>query len=242
MGFEAFTWVHGMGVAMAAVFTIAIIGYRRRLRNAKSDAVARTFLAIALIGSEAALYGWYTFSRNWGIYSLPFQLCSLMVWMSAALLLTRSKRLYDITFFLGILGALQALLTPDLQVASYREFRYFHFFLGHGAIIAASVYMTVVTGWRPTVKSVFKAIGWLHVLAVPAAITNAIAGTNFMFLARKPSSGSLLDLLAPWPWYLFQLEVVALLMCFALLGLVRAIDEIVSRINRYSPLHRDRMK
>lgn len=222
---------------MAAAFTIGIFGYRRRLRSAaKADAFARIFLAVTLIGSEAALYGWYALSHNWGVYSLPFQLCSLMVWMSAALLLTKKRQLYDITFFLGILGALQALLTPDLD-ASYREFRYFHFFLAHGAIIAASVYMTVVTGWRPTAKSAFKAIGWLHVLAVPAAITNAIAGTNFMFLARKPSAGSLLDLLAPWPWYLLQLEVVALVMCFALLGLVRAIDAIVLRTNRLSSLH-----
>ncbi|MBO9600342.1 MAG: TIGR02206 family membrane protein, partial [Cohnella sp.] len=231
-----FSWVHGLGVAMAAVFTIGIFGYRRRLRSVKADAIARIFLAVTLIGSEAALYGWYALSHNWGVYSLPFQLCSMMVWMSAALLLTKKRQLYDITFFLGILGALQALLTPDLD-ATYREFRYFHFFLAHGAIIAASVYMTVVTGWRPTVKSVFKAIGWLHVLAVPAAITNAIAGTNFMFLARKPSSGSLLDLLAPWPWYLLQLEAVALVMCFALLGLVLMIDAIVARLNHLSPLH-----
>ncbi|MFC5531340.1 TIGR02206 family membrane protein [Cohnella yongneupensis] len=236
VAFEPFTWAHGVGIAMAAALAIGIIGYRRRLRRSGMDNIARKALAAILIGSEVSLYSWYTLTDNWGLYSLPFQLCSIMVWVSAALLLTRNKKLYEIAFFLGILGALQALLTPDLD-ATYYEFRYFHFFLAHGAIISASIYMTAVTGWRPTAASVFRAIGWLHVLAVPAAITNALAGTNFMFLARKPSSGSLLDLLSPWPWYLLQLEVVALLMCFALLGIVLGIDAVIRRLNRYTPLH-----
>ncbi len=48
-----------------------------------------------------------------------------------------------------------------------------------------------------------------------------------MFLARKPSTPSLLDLLAPWPWYLLQLELVALALCFLMLGVVRLIDRLL---------------
>lgn len=236
MTFEAFTWAHGWGIAMAAAMAVGILAGSRRLRAARADRVARTMLAAMLVGSELSLYVWYTLTDNWGLHSLPFQLCSMMVWASAALLVTRSRRLYDIAFFLGLLGALQALLTPDLDAAVY-SFRYFHFFMAHGAIIAAGIYMTAVAGWRPTASSAFKALGWLNVLAVPAAITNAIAGTNFMFLARKPSSGSLLDLLSPWPWYVLELEVVALLMCFALFGLVVSIDALRGRWNRLTPIH-----
>jgi hypothetical integral membrane protein (TIGR02206 family) len=235
MAFEPFTGAHGWGIAMAAVFSVGILGYRRRLRQSKVDRIVRTLLAAMLIGSEVSLYSWYTLTNNWGLQSLPFQLCSIMVWLSAALLLTRNRKLYDVAFFLGIIGALQALLTPDLYAMDY-EFRYFHFFLAHGAIIAASVYMTAVTGLRPTAASAFKAIGWLHVLAVPAAITNAVTGSNFMFLARKPSSGSMLDLLSPWPWYLLELEVIAILLCFALLGIVFAIDAFMRTLN-LSPLN-----
>lgn len=227
--FQPFTWAHAIGFAIGAAFAVGILVYRRRLREAKADPLARTILAGILIGGELSLYGWYTLTDNWGLYSLPFQLCSIMVWATAAMLLTESRRLYDITFFLGILGAMQALLTPDLNVTAY-TFRYYHFFLAHGAIIAGSVYMTAVAGWRPTAASVFQAFGWLHVLAVPAAVTNAITGSNFMFLARKPGSGSLLDLLSPWPWYLLELEAVVLLLCFGLLGVVAAIDTFARRL------------
>lgn len=225
MAFEPFSLAHGLGVAMAAAIVIGIIVFRKRLRAAKSNRKARYALVTVLVSCELSLQAWYGITDNWGLHSLPFQLCSMMMWLSALLLLTRNRKLYEITFFLGMMGALQALLTPNLDV-TFPEFRYFHFFIAHGAIVGASVFLTVIEGFRPTATSVFRAIGWLHVLAIPAAITNTLTGSNFMFLARKPDTASMLDLLAPWPWYLLQLELVALILCFSLLGIVRVLDRL----------------
>lgn len=223
MMFEAFTTSHYAGMGMAVVLVAAIIAFRSLLRRPRADRIARYVLAALLVGSEISLYISYEVQDNWGVHSLPFQLCSLMIWISAALLVTRHRILYEIALFLGILGAMQAILTPNLDEA-YPQFRYFHFFIAHAAIIASSVYMTAVAGFRPTLGAMFRAIGWLHVLAVPAAIANSITGANFMFLARKPETGSLLDLLSPWPWYLLELEVIVLLLCLTLFGVIKAID------------------
>jgi len=223
MAIEPFSLAHDLGMAMAAAIVIGIFAFRKRLGGARANRNARYALIAVLVGCELSLQVWYGLTDNWGWYSLPFQLCSIMMWLSALLLLTRNRKLYEVTFFLGIMGALQALLTPNLD-ATFPEFRYFHFFIAHGAIIGASVFLTVIERFRPTTGSVFRAIGWLHVLAIPAAITNVLTGSNFMFLARKPDTASLLDLLAPWPWYLLQLELVALILCFSLLGIVKAVD------------------
>lgn len=223
MAFEAFGTGHAIGVGLALAVIAAVPAGRKALRSKRAGRAARLTLAGLLVAGELSLYVWYEATDNWGYHSLPFQLCSLMIWLSAALLLTRSRVLYDIVFFLGFLGALQALLTPNLD-SGYPTFRFFHFFVVHGAIIAAGLFMTVVEGWRPKASSIPKALGWLHVLAIPAAVANALTGSNFMFLARKPATSSLLDLLAPWPWYLLQLEAVALGLCMALYGLVRLFD------------------
>jgi hypothetical integral membrane protein (TIGR02206 family) len=226
MEFKPFSLAHVMGLVIAAAFVILIVVFRKKLREPAPGKLARYGLAALLVSCEIALQVWYAVTDNWGLYSLPFQLCSIMMWLSAILLLTRNKRLYEITFFLGIMGALQALLTPNLD-QTFPQFRYFHFFIAHSAIVGASVFMTVVEGYRPRVSSVFRAIGWLHVLAIPAAITNSLTDSNFMFLARKPNTASLLDLLAPWPWYLLQLELVAIILCFALLGIVKGLDRVI---------------
>ncbi|WP_373230000.1 TIGR02206 family membrane protein [Cohnella sp.] len=226
MGFVIFSLAHGIGIAMAVLFIILIISFRRKLRNPAANRRMRFGMIAILAGCEISLQVWYAVTDNFGLHSFPFQLCSIMMWLSAAVLLTRNRKLCDITFFLGIMGAMQALLTPNLD-ATFPEYRYFHFFIAHGAIIGASVFLTVVDGYRPQVTSVFKAIGWLHILAIPAAIANTITGSNFMFLARKPATASLLDLLAPWPWYLLQLELVALILCFLLLGVVKGLDRLL---------------
>ncbi len=218
---------HGIRTVLVSAFHGAGIGcFRKKLREPVLNRIARFGLVAVLVGCEISLQAWYAVTDNWGLHSLPFQLCSIMMWLSAVLLLNRSRKLYEITFFLGILGAMQALLTPYLDV-TFPQFRYFHFFLAHIAIVAASIFVTVIEGYRPRISSVFRALGWLHVLAIPAAIANSITGSNFMFLARKPVTSSLLDLLAPWPWYLLQLELVALVLCFSMLGIVIVIDRLL---------------
>jgi hypothetical integral membrane protein (TIGR02206 family) len=228
-----FSAAHGAGLLAAALAIAGIVGFRAALRRPAANRAARYALAGMLVASEIALYSWYTIEGTWGLYALPFQLCTMTLWFSVFALLTRKRTLYEISFFLGILGALQALATPYLT-ESFPDFRYFHFFLAHIAIIAAGVFLTAVDGIRPTWRSAFRSLLWLNLLAVPAGVANAMTGENFMFLARKPSTGSLLDMLAPWPWYILQLEALALLMLFGLLGIVRMADTIANRRRKSS--------
>lgn len=223
--FEPFHASHWAALAAAALTVAAIVAGRERLRRPGPNRAAKYGLAAILVGSEVALQLNYAIHGSWNLYSLPFELCSMTLWLSAALLLTGKRWLYEAAFFLGTLGTLQALVTPDLT-DPFPSFFYFHFFAGHIAILAANVFMTAVGGYRPTFPSMLRALAWLHVLAIPAAIADFSAGTNFMFLARKPSSASMLDLLGPWPWYLLELEAVAFLLCLALFGIVRAADRI----------------
>lgn len=216
--FEMFSLQHGAALAAGALFFTAIIVFRARLSGKNASLRFRWLMCALLLGCELSLQASYLIEGEWDAASLPFQLCSMTLLLSAVALAFRVQRLYPIIFFLGTLGALQAMVTPNL-LQSFPHFRYFHFFAAHIGIIAAALYLIAVERYRPTFRSMIQALVWLHVLALPAAVVNIVTGTtNFMFLARKPATASLLDALAPWPWYLLQLELVAVMLCLLLLA------------------------
>ncbi|WP_419872853.1 TIGR02206 family membrane protein [Candidatus Pristimantibacillus sp. PTI5] len=240
MAFEMFSAAHYAALAVLIAACVFIVMFRKQMRKPKLNRAMRFGLAILLLCCEISLQLSYVLEHRWGVGSLPFQLCSLMLLVSALVLIAKRERFYDALFFLGSMGALQALLTPNLDEA-FPHFRYFHFFIAHIGIIGSSLFILAVERYRPTFRSVLRAMLWLHVLAIPAAITNSIAGTtNFMFLARKPSTASLLDILAPWPWYLLQLEVIAFA-CFVLLyAAVKGMDYWRSRLDGKTHLKKRR--
>ena len=69
---------------------------------------------------------------------------------------------------------------------------------------------------RPRARSWWRVLVATNAYAAVVAAFNAAFGTNYMYLRQKPESGSLLDLLGPWPWYVLGGEVVAALLLFLL--------------------------
>jgi uncharacterized membrane protein YwaF len=65
-----------------------------------------------------------------------------------------------------------------------------------------------ITTVRP--GAIRRIFGLLAGYAVVVGIFNAFAGANYMYLCRKPTNPSLLDLLGPWPVYLLGGAAVAL--------------------------------
>jgi len=43
-----------------------------------------------------------------------------------------------------------------------------------------------------------------------------LIGSNYLFIAHKPETASLLDVLPPWPYYIAYIEVIGLVMCLIL--------------------------
>jgi hypothetical integral membrane protein (TIGR02206 family) len=73
-----------------------------------------TAAALLLVG-ELLIHVWALTNSEWSVRTmLPLHLCSVSVYLSALMLLARSRGLYEYMYFVGLGGALAALLTPDL--------------------------------------------------------------------------------------------------------------------------------
>jgi hypothetical integral membrane protein (TIGR02206 family) len=211
--FTAFSATHLMSLMLFVMLVVFIYAASNWLRRGeRRRAISRYALAVVLAAAEIALNVWYI-SR--GVFdpadTLPLELCSISLYLCVFMLLFRSRLLFQIVYFTGIGGALQALLTPVLAF-DFPHFRFVQFFLAHSMIIIAVLYMVWVERFRPTLKSVALTMLVLNLLLVVILFVNANTGGNYMFVSHKPETASMLDFLGPYPWYLLSLEGVAVVM------------------------------
>jgi hypothetical integral membrane protein (TIGR02206 family) len=202
--------------ALAAVPLLALGLARAGRRDARTDRAVRRGLAALLAANELGWYGWVV-GHGWvdPPFGLPLDLCDLVVWMTVAALVRERRSLREVLYYVALAGTGMAVLTPDLgpDVGPYVAIR---FFVTHGGIVVAVLYLVLQGALRPGPGSWWRALLWVNLYALAIGIFDLAFGTNYFYLREKPAAGTLLDLLGPWPWYIVAGEVVALALFFLL--------------------------
>ena len=172
---------------------------------------ARLWFAGIILLVELSWHVWHLAHGSWNIQRhLPLHTCSIGLWGSIYMLLARSYRFYEVFFFIGIAGGIQALVTPNAGEFGFPHFRAIQTMTSHALLVIAMVYMTAIEGFRPTWKSIARTMIFANIYMVFVSGINLLVDSNYMYTLRKPDTASLLDMLGPWPWYLFYAEFVAL--------------------------------
>ncbi len=208
MPFQLFSPAH-LAILLAVPLAAAALAAAARRWPGAARGV-RVALAAALAANELAWYG-YLLARG-GVdppHGLPLDLCDVAVWLTVYVLVAPRPWALDLAYYAGLAGSGMAVLTPDVgaALASYPGAK---FFLGHGGVVAAILFLVWAGALRPRPGSWWRAFLQVNAWAALVGIVNAVYGTNYMYLREKPASGSLLDLLGPWPWYVLAGEAVAL--------------------------------
>src|SRR5437868_3835921 len=174
--------------------------------------------AIVLVVDELS---WWVFLLAGGrpgitlAYSLPLQLCDVAIFIAAAALWTRNRLLIEVAYFWGLSGTIQALFTPDLP-QHFPSYPYFQYYVAHGGVVAAALVLVVGMRLHPRPWAVVRVAGLTIAYAALVGITDAVTGANYMYLRSKPPSPTLLDVLGPWPVYIFSATLIAFVL-FAIL-------------------------
>jgi hypothetical integral membrane protein (TIGR02206 family) len=150
---------------------------------------------------------------GWSVQaSLPLALCDVaLVVAAAACWFPGQALLVELTYFWGLTGTLQAVLTPDLGVG-FPHLEFFEFVVGHVGIVVAACYLVVGLRLVPRAGSVTRVFAITVAYAACLGAFDWLTGSNYMFLAAPPQSASLLSVLGPWPWYILSASAVALVM------------------------------
>lgn len=208
------THLIALGVVAAVCLAIALL---RRCFTPRARVITRWVLLAIIYLSEGSWQVWMLATGQWTPQvMLPLWLCSVTSWTMPLLLVWRSQRYYDWAYFMGLLGAALALLTPDLMNYGFPHFRFIEFFLLHGTLIAAVIYMTVVEGFRPSRRALPRVFVWFNLLFAFDWLVNSLLGSNYLYTQTKLPTPSPLDLLGPRPWYLLWMELLGILVCLLL--------------------------
>jgi hypothetical integral membrane protein (TIGR02206 family) len=214
--FELFGPAHLAVLAVTVLLPALLAWAVRRPGGERLQGPFAAALALILVANQLVFVAmaWRQGDLAWS-EMVPMQLCDWLNLLCAATLLTRRQPLYELSYFWGLSGTFQAVLTPDLPFGFPHPY-FFFFFVSHAGIVVAVLYLTLGLGLRPVPRSILRAFLWIQVYLLAAVLVNLALGTNYGYLRAKPEQASLLDLLGPWPWYILSLEAVAAVLFSAL--------------------------
>ena len=208
---------HVVAIALTFLVPIALVVLARKGDSARRQRDIARALALALVVCDLLYRGTalLTLPREEFLReALPLHICGVATYLTAVVLLTRRQLLFEIVYFFGLAGTLQAIITPE-DISPFPSFGFLQFFVCHCLVVIGVLFATWSLKMRPRAKGIVYTFALGNVYLLLIAGVNHLAGWNYMYLCEKPKSLSPL-LFADWPWYLLFIEPVGLVL-FAML-------------------------
>jgi hypothetical integral membrane protein (TIGR02206 family) len=222
--FRSWTTEHMVPLAVIVAASIGLALIARRTGSFDRFAL---FMALCLWANEFVyqLY-WFFSARGWAApTALMLQMCGLSILLIPVMLFSDKprvrQRLFDVLYFWGIGGAIQALIAPDIGASGFPTFRYVSFFISHGLIIACTALMAAAGSVRLTFRSFVWALVVTNLLLLPVYVIDQALRLippydpgNYFVLGYPPPTGSVVDVFAevfgPSPRYVVGLELMGI--------------------------------
>ena len=215
--FHPFSVEHLMTMAIILILCILLFVFRKKLKEKRGRRLFRFSLAFLLLAANVLYHLWLIYEHAWSAkMALPLHLSDLAAILAIVMLLTKNYRIFQFMYFAGLGSSIQAILTPDLDRFSFPHFQYIQFFVSHGGVVLACLFMVVAFNYRPTIRSMWVTILLVNIYAGCVFFLNKLLASNYLYIMKKPGVSSILNYLGPWPWYLLSLELVMILSFYIL--------------------------
>lgn len=209
--------VYWPAVALAGA-TCAAVCIAARKRPGRWRIVCARVIGLTLVATAIGYTVSLVLQGTWSASSsLPLALCDVGVIVAAAACWWQVPLLVELTYFWGLAGTLQAVITPDLAVG-FPHLMFFEFVVGHLGIVLAAVFLVVGLRIVPRPGAVPRVFVITAVYTAFVGFVDAVTGANYMYLRDPPGEWTLLRVLGPWPWYVVSAAGVGLAL-FVLLDL-----------------------
>jgi len=210
--FHAFSIQHLLPILVVFIIgLISILWAKYKLNDAQRKKLLLYLSFIPVLGYFltvicSTIEGSFSIQEN-----LPFHVCRFVA-LAAPFVIWKNNRYWLAVFYFWILaGTLNANITPDINYG-FPSWDYFSYWMIHSFLIILPIYYIIIFKIRITFKDLINAYVMANVFLLCSLIVNYLIGSNYMYTLAKPESGSLLDIMGPWPWYLVWTQFLALLL------------------------------
>lgn len=218
--FRLFSADHIWTLVLILFLTFLLFIFKKKVKLMRQP--VRIALAVILFLSMFVHQVWLIAEGAWTPQSsLPLHLSDFTVILAIIMLIAKSSRLFQFLYYAGIASSIQAVLTPNLGQYSFPHFQYIVFFLSHGGVIIACLFMILAYYFLPTWRSLWASVLIVNVYAGCIYLLNKRIGSNYLYIMKKPENASLLDFLGAWPRYLLWMEVFMIASFLILYGCIK---------------------
>lgn len=186
----------------------------RHSRSQRLERIAAWSLAAVLVGGQVVTGAVSLSTGNMAEFlanSLPLHVCGLGAYLAAWAVLTRSQCAFEIAYFWGTAGTLQAILTPELEVG-FPCYDFIRFYVTHSTQLATVLFATWGLRLRPRPGSVIRVYGLSVGFMLGVGSLDWLLDWNYMYLRHLPGGAAARSpfFFVPWPWYVVALQPVTL--------------------------------
>ncbi|OUW11193.1 MAG: hypothetical protein CBD26_03315 [Candidatus Pelagibacter sp. TMED166] len=222
-------WLTSVSITLACIALVVIIGYNL---SEKNRSFFTRFLGVLFFARFVFLHGYMTGMGHWDIMtSLPLHLCGISSLVIIYIMFKYNQSIYEYLVLLGIPSAVHSILTPQF-INGWDGYYFPEFYLSHGAILLAPLYLSINYGYKLRMNSWISAFRNGLILAFFIALINITIGyiygltPNYLYLCEAPIADNPLLFTTEWPYYFFVLvifmfiHIVVIYYIFKLLGKV----------------------
>jgi len=214
---EARYWYFLIGSALAGF--VAIQGFAKLRGDQKEGALRTAGLVLIVLNLVPTVYGLFSPAVELSLQrSLPFHFCAINGWLIAFNCFWKNTNVFTFSAFMGTIGGLYAVLTPQLTIGDAPAILA-HYYFNHTAIVVMPIIMARTYGFR------FPRWSWIWTYLAVAVLSTAVGAfnwylntyhpgditANYMYMWEAPKVKNPFLKGAPWPWYILPLHSALIL-------------------------------
>ena len=208
-------WIRNTIISVCLILIILFLSnnFFNKDQKLKIVKILSLFMIIMTITdhSRNIMNGLWNVSDN-----LPLHMCGLTNLIACSVVFTKlNKRVFEFFYFAGIIGGIQAFLTPQINNFDGSIFEYISYHTSHAGIILIPIFLLTNLNYSITKFSWFRVWVYLNIIIAFIIPLNFQIDSNYMYLASPPNVDNPL-LIGEWPYYIFFWEIIVIMFTYTL--------------------------